>query len=193
MGRLAYEERAKLAQNPMGKRLFETMARKKTNLSVAADFASAAQVRLGLACWAAAQRGPGERGIAEDCLPRLCSCKVLELADQIGPHICCLKTHVDQYDTWSAELADKLVELSKKHGARCPLRPVPPPCLCRATEAPHHSFLGMLCPLADITGWMNTVAFVIRSRGHLPGKCPHVTFLGFEGLFLGFKHCQVNS
>eukprot|EP00873_Tetraselmis_striata_P040606 jgi/Tetstr1/460870/TSEL_006029.t1 len=81
--RLAYEERAKLAQNPMGKRLFETMARKKTNLSVAADFASAAQV--------------------------------LELADQIGPHICCLKTHVDQYDTWSTELADKLVELSKKH------------------------------------------------------------------------------
>lgn len=127
MGRLAYEERAKLAQNPMGKRLFETMARKKTNLSVAADFASAAQVRLGLACWAAAQRGPGERGIAEDCLPRLCSCKVLELADQIGPHICCLKTHVDQYDTWSTELADKLVELSKKHGARCPLRPVPSP------------------------------------------------------------------
>lgn len=81
--RLTYEERAKLAQNAMGKRLFETMARKETNLSVAADYASAKEV--------------------------------LELADKIGPHICCLKTHVDQYDTWDDTLAQQLVELSKKH------------------------------------------------------------------------------
>mmetsp|Transcript_40560 Transcript_40560/g.114874 ORF Transcript_40560/g.114874 Transcript_40560/m.114874 type:complete len:586 (-) Transcript_40560:432-2189(-) len=81
--RLTYKERAKLAKNAMGTRMFETMARKKTNLSVAADYTSAE--------------------------------KVLELADKIGPHICCLKTHVDQYDTWNDDLASRLQEISKKH------------------------------------------------------------------------------
>ena len=85
---MKYEERAKLAKNPMGTRLLETMVRKKTNLSVAADYKSASEV--------------------------------LELADQIGPHICCLKTHVDQYDTWNDELAAKLQEIAKKHGSFLP-------------------------------------------------------------------------
>lgn len=39
--RSRYEERARVAQNPMAQRLFELMARKQTNLSVAADVETA--------------------------------------------------------------------------------------------------------------------------------------------------------
>jgi len=81
--RLPYGDRAKEAKNPMGRRLLETMARKRTNLSVAADYTSAE--------------------------------KVLELAEAVGPHICCLKTHVDQYDAWSDSIATRLQEIAKKH------------------------------------------------------------------------------
>lgn len=38
--RLRYEERAALAQNALGRSLLELMARKRTNLSVAADVAT---------------------------------------------------------------------------------------------------------------------------------------------------------
>ena len=42
--RLTYEERAPLAKNILGKQLFELMARKRTNLSVAADVGSAEEM-----------------------------------------------------------------------------------------------------------------------------------------------------
>lgn len=42
--RLTYEQRAGLAQNPLGKQLLQLMARKKSNLSVAADVATAAEM-----------------------------------------------------------------------------------------------------------------------------------------------------
>jgi len=38
---MTYEARAELAKNPLGRRLFELMARKRTNLSVAADVQTA--------------------------------------------------------------------------------------------------------------------------------------------------------
>ena len=42
--RLSYEERAPMAKNTMGRQLFELMAKKKTNLSVAADVGSAEEM-----------------------------------------------------------------------------------------------------------------------------------------------------
>lgn len=41
--------------------------------------------------------------------------KLLELADQVGPHICILKTHIDIIEDYSAELIQTLRKLAQKH------------------------------------------------------------------------------
>lgn len=81
--RLRYEERASHAKNELGRALLELVARKRTNLSVAADVASPEAM--------------------------------LELAEQVGPHVCVFKTHVDVFDSWTEEHARRLRELAEKH------------------------------------------------------------------------------
>eukprot|EP00741_Cyanophora_paradoxa_P001383 tig00000480_g1338.t1 len=80
---LSYAERAKLCKNPMGRRIFETMERKKTNLCLAADVSTGAEL--------------------------------LSIADSLGPHLCCLKTHCDVIAEWDDAFAAKLTALAEKH------------------------------------------------------------------------------
>jgi uridine monophosphate synthetase len=81
--RISFEERSRLCTNATAIKLFELMAEKKTNLSVAADVTS--------------------------------SKKLLALADQLGPHICVLKTHVDILDDFTPDVTNHLRQLADKH------------------------------------------------------------------------------
>jgi len=40
---------------------------------------------------------------------------LLRIVDEVGPHICCLKTHVDVLDVWNDDVAKSLVALAEKH------------------------------------------------------------------------------
>lgn len=80
---MTYTERAQHARNTMAAMLFNIMDVKKTNLCVAADVTSAAEL--------------------------------LRLADEIGPHICMLKLHIDMIKDFTPELTKLLLHLATKH------------------------------------------------------------------------------
>lgn len=44
------------------------------------------------------------------------SCELLSLADELGPYIAILKTHIDILDDFTPDVIDRLIELKKKHG-----------------------------------------------------------------------------
>lgn len=81
--RMPYAARAALAANPAGAALLSLMGRKRTNLCVAADAATCAEV--------------------------------LSIADAVGPHICCLKTHADMLSGFDAGFGAALGALAARH------------------------------------------------------------------------------
>jgi len=78
-----YAERAKLCTNPTAKKLFQLMEDKKTNLAIAADVITKAEL--------------------------------LKIADELGPKICVLKTHIDIVEDFDDDLIIQLQRLSEKH------------------------------------------------------------------------------
>ncbi|OGH87447.1 MAG: orotidine 5'-phosphate decarboxylase [Candidatus Magasanikbacteria bacterium RIFOXYC2_FULL_42_28] len=80
---LSYSQRSTLCTNPTAKQLLYLMDSKQTNLCLAADVTTKAEL--------------------------------LQLADQIGPEICVLKTHIDIVDDFDNDLIIQLQRLAEKH------------------------------------------------------------------------------
>jgi uridine monophosphate synthetase len=80
---LTFGERANLQSNSIGRKLFELMELKQSNLAVSSDVTSKAAL--------------------------------LELAEDLGPAICLLKTHMDVLRDADQDLTVKLTALSQKH------------------------------------------------------------------------------
>lgn len=81
--KLSYAERIEHTNCEAAKNLFRIMATKETNLCIAADLTSSAEI--------------------------------LNLAEQIGPYICVLKTHVDIIDDFTDKFIVSLTAIAKKH------------------------------------------------------------------------------
>ncbi len=80
---LTYIERSKLCTNPASIRLFRLMEEKQTNLAIAADVTTKAEL--------------------------------LKIAEELGPEICVLKTHIDIVEDFDMDLVTQLQRLSEQH------------------------------------------------------------------------------
>ena len=146
--RFPFEQRAQLAKNDLGRRLFELMAKKQSNLAVAADVPTA-EAMLKLADEVKPRLGDVSRRenraewsrcirtkkysfrftfrvlyrmqtlvVSNEVLPNCLTYSSI----QVGPSICVFKTHVDAFDKWDQDIAARLQSLADKH---CKLNSLP--------------------------------------------------------------------
>lgn len=80
---LTYKQRADISTNPAAIKLFHILAQKETNLAIAADVTTKAEL--------------------------------LKIADELGPEICVLKTHIDIVEDFDMDLVIQLQRLGEKH------------------------------------------------------------------------------
>ncbi|MBD3311067.1 MAG: orotate phosphoribosyltransferase [Candidatus Magasanikbacteria bacterium] len=78
-----YTRRADLCTNPIAKKLLNLMDKKQSNLAIAADVTTKAEL--------------------------------IKIADEIGPEICVLKTHIDIIEDFDQSLIEQLQFLANKH------------------------------------------------------------------------------
>ena len=81
--RINFNKRADICRNSVAKRLCHIIAAKQTNVGVAADVTTKAEL--------------------------------LRIAEQVGPHVCLIKTHIDIIEDFDDDLIMKLQMLAKKH------------------------------------------------------------------------------
>lgn len=81
--RLSFLKRASLTLHPTAQKLFKVMEDKRSNLTVALDVTSQAQL--------------------------------LELAEQLGPEVCAIKTHVDLLEDYTPDFGAELKKIARKH------------------------------------------------------------------------------
>ncbi|CAI5492200.1 unnamed protein product [Closterium sp. Naga37s-1] len=111
--RKSYAARAALAKNEVGRRLWEIMERKKTNLSVAADVESAEEL-LKLA-ETVSRRGGGGNGASGTLGGRRGGWGMVGKGERkIGSEICVLKTHVDILPDFTPEFGKRIREIATR-------------------------------------------------------------------------------
>ena len=101
-----------LCKNKVGKRLFEIMALKQTNLCFSADYFSFDQ--LIKVCYST--NIFHKPYIYTFILILVIRQNIrFKAADEAGPHICMIKTHVDMCDDFDMDKLHRLIDLSNKH------------------------------------------------------------------------------
>ncbi|KAJ0013898.1 hypothetical protein Pint_21119 [Pistacia integerrima] len=110
---LRYEERLKLMKNEMGKKLFEVMAKKESNLCDLKWHDMTPKMGLENAHVGHGRMVCGGSNTIAGCL--VGSEVLARFLNGVGPEICLLKTHVDILPDFTPDFGSKLRAIAEKH------------------------------------------------------------------------------
>ena len=104
---LGFKERSELCKNPMGKKLFEVMMKKETNLCLAADVGTAAEL-LDIADKVKNLSSFDSFYLNVHHMVYVLVIFEMFVLMKVGPEICMLKTHVDILPDFTSDFGSKL-------------------------------------------------------------------------------------